>query len=184
MVFVLVAALVALAGLLLLDVLNLGHPVLNPLAHMASYSVHARAGWLLVVVGLACAASAFALVPALRRGRVPVVVFGVGLLVAGVVPTQPYGQWDDQSLATTVHGLAGWAAFIAVPLAAWRLRRDAPAWPGAAAATLVVLLLLGTIDSVGDGPDLLGHVLGLVERLLIAAELLWLVLAARAVRRT
>jgi hypothetical protein len=52
-----------------------------------------------------------------------------------LVPTEPYRQWDHQSLATTVHGIGG-------------------------------------------------HVAGLVERLLVVAELAWLVLAARAVRRT
>lgn len=180
---ILVSAATAVVALLLVDLLNLDHPVLDPVAHMASYFVHARAGWLLVVVALSAALAAFALAPRLRR-RVAVVVFGVGLLVAGLVPAQPYGQWDDQSLATIVHGIGGWAAFVAIPVAAWRLRRDAPVWPGAVAAACAVLLAVGTVEVMGDGPDHLGYVLGLVERALLVAELAWLVLAARAVRRT
>jgi hypothetical protein len=171
----------SVTALLLLDLLNLDHPVLDPVAHMASYFVHARAGWLLTIFAVACAAAALALVPHLRR-RVALGVFAAGLLVAGFVPTQPYGQWDDQSLATVVHGIAGWAAFVAIPVAAWRSRRDVPAWPGLAAAVLAVLLAAGTVEMMGDGPDHLGHVAGLVERLLLAAELTWLLLAARAVR--
>jgi hypothetical protein len=158
---VLIPAVTAVVALLLLDLLNLDHPVLDPVAHMASYFVHGRAGWLIPVVGLSAAAAAFAL-----------------------VPTQPYGQWDQQSLATVVHGIGGWAAFVAIPAAAWRLRRDAPVWPGAVAAVCTLLLAAGTVEVMGDGPDHLGYVLGLVERLLLVAELTWLVLAARAVRRT
>lgn len=181
MILVLGGALVALGALLLIDLLNLDHPVLDPVAAMVSYYVHARAGWLVIVVALGCAVAAFALVPRLRRPGA-VVVFGAGLLVAGLVPTQPYGQWDHQSVATGVHGLGGWAAFVAIPVAAWRSRRDVPVWPGAVAAALVVLLAAGTVDAM-DGPDHLGHGLGLVERLLIVAELTWVALAAWTVRR-
>ncbi|HEX6353721.1 DUF998 domain-containing protein [Actinophytocola sp.] len=183
MILVYLGVATSLAALLLVDLLNLDHPVLYPAAHMASYFVHARAGWLVTVLILAGAVAAFALLPHLRR-RAAVAVFGAGLVVAGLVPTQPYGQWDDQSLATLVHGIGGWAAFVAIPVAAWRLRRDVPAWPGLVAAVLVVLLAVGTVEVMGDGPDHLGHVAGLVERLLLVAELGWLVLAARTLRRT
>lgn len=183
MILVLGGAVTSVVALVLLDLLNLGDPVLNPVEHMASYFVHGRAGWLIVVVDVGCAIAAFALAPQVRW-RAAVIVFGAGMLVAGLVPTQPFGQWDHQSLATLVHGLGGWAAFSAIPVAAWLLRRDVPAWPGAVAAVLVVLLMAGTVDLVGDGPDHLGYVAGLVERLLLVAELAWLVLAARAVRRT
>jgi hypothetical protein len=181
MILVLGGAVTAVVALVLLDLLNLGDPVLDPVRHMASYFVHADAGWLVAVIGCSSALAAFALVPRLRR-RVAVVVFGVGLLIAGLVPTQPYGQWDHQSLATVVHGIGGWAAFVAIPVAAWRSRRDVPVWPGLVAAGCVVLLAAGTVEVMGDGPDHLGYVLGLVERLLLVAELAWLVLAARAVR--
>jgi hypothetical protein len=181
---ILIPAVTAVVAIVLLDLLNLDHPVLNPAEHMVSYFVHARAGdWLLPVIGVSAAVAAFALTPHLRR-RVAVAVFGVGVLVAGLAPTQPYGQWDDQSLATVVHGIGGWAAFVAIPVAAWRLRRDAPVWPGAVAAVCTLLLAVGTVEVMGDGPDHLGYVLGLVERLLLVAELTWLVLAARAVRRS
>jgi hypothetical protein len=183
MILVVGGAVTSVVALVLVDLLNLDHPVLNPVEHMASYFVHARAGWLVPVLALSAAVAAFALVPHLRR-RVAVAVFGVGILVAGLVPAQPYGQWDDQSVATLVHGLGGWAAFVALPVAAWRLRRDAPWWPGLVATVCVVLLAVGTVDLMEDGPDHLGYVAGLVERLLLVAELTWLVLAARAVRRT
>lgn len=181
MLLVFGGAAVAVVAMVVLDLVNLDHPVLNPVAHMVSYFVHARAGWLVAVVGVGAAVAAFALVLRLRR-RVAVALFGVGLLVAGVVPTQPYGEWDHQSVATLVHGVAGWVAFIALPVAAWRLRRDVPVWPGAVAAGLVVVLGIGTVD-VMDGPDHLGYVLGAVERALVVVELGWLVLAARVVRQ-
>jgi hypothetical protein len=180
---VLIPAAIAVVALVLLDLLNLDHPVLDPVEHMASYFVHARAGWLLPVVALSAAFAAFALVPHLRR-RVAVAVFGAGFVIAGLVPTQPYGQWDHQSLATLVHGVAALVAFAAIPVAACRLRRDVPAWPGLVAAACAVVFAVGLADVLGDGPDHVGYVVGLVERLLLVAELTWLVLAARAVRRT
>jgi hypothetical protein len=184
MILVVGGACAALCALLCLDLLNLGHPVLDPVAHMASYFVHARGGWLIVVVGVGCAVAAFALVPRLRRGpAVAVALFGGGLLVAGVVPTQPYGDWSGPSAATLVHGTGGWVAFLALPVAAWLARREVPVWPGLVAAVLVALLAVGTVE-VLDGPDHLGHVLGLVERLMIVADLGWLVAAAAVRGRT
>jgi hypothetical protein len=174
-------AAVAVGAMVLLDLLNLDHPVLDPVAHMVSYFVHGRAGWLVAVVGVASAVAAFAVAVRVRR-RTAVLVFGVGLLVAGLVPTAPYGQWDDVGVATLVHGIGGWAAFVAVPVAAWRSRADLPWWPGLVAGGLVGLLAVATVD-VMDGPDHLGHLAGLLERLLLVAELGWLVLAARTVRR-
>jgi hypothetical protein len=182
MVLALGGAVAALGALLLLDLLNLGHPVLDPVAHVVSYLVHARAGWLLAVVGAGCAVAAFAVVPRLRRGpAVAVAVFGAGLLVAGLVPTQPYGDWSGPSVATLVHGLGGWVGFLALPVAAWLARRDVPWWPGLVSAGLVVVLAVGTVEVV-DGPDHLGHVLGLAERLMIAADLVWLVAGAATLR--
>ncbi|GAB1508951.1 DUF998 domain-containing protein [Actinophytocola sp. KF-1] len=182
MILTVSGACAALAALLCVDLLNLDHAVLDPVAHMASYFVHARAGWLITVVGLGCALAAFAVVPRLRRGpAIAVAVFGAGLLVAGVVPTQAYGDWSGPSAATVVHGLGGWLAFLALPVAAWLARRDVPWWPGLVSAGLVVVLAVGTVE-VMDGPDHLGHVLGLAERLMIVADLGWLVLCAAATR--
>jgi len=174
-------AAVAVGAMVLLDLLNLDHPVLDPVAHMVSYFVHGRAGWLVAVIGIAAATAAFVFAAQVRR-RGAVLVFGAGLLVAGLVPTQPYGQWEQFDTATLVHGAAGWAAFVAVPVAAWRLRKDVPWWPGLAAGVLVVLLGAATLD-VMDGPDHLGDLAGLFERLLLVAELGWLVLASRTVRQ-
>jgi hypothetical protein len=182
MFFVVGGVVAALGALLCLDLVNLDHPVLDPVAHMASYFVHGRAGWLLVIVGVGCAVAAFSMASRLRRGAaVAVVVFGAGLLVAGLVPTQAYGDWSGPSVATLVHGIAGWSAFLALPVAAWLARRSVPWWPGLLAAGLVVVLAVGTVE-VMDGPDHLGHVLGLVERLMIVADLGWLVVGAATLR--
>jgi hypothetical protein len=151
-------AAVAVGAMVLLDLLNLDHPVLDPVAHMVSYFVHGRAGWLVAVIGVAVAVAAFVVAARVRR-RAAVIVFGAGLLVAGLVPTQPYGQWDHFDTATLVHGIGGWAAFVAIPVAAWRLRKDVPTWPGAVAAVLVGLLAIATLDSM-DGPDHLGRLAG------------------------
>jgi hypothetical protein len=182
MILVPVAAAVAVGAMVLLDLLNLGRSELDPVAHMVSFFVHERAGWLVAVVGVAAAVGAFALAPKVRP-RGGVLVFGVGLLIAGLVPTQPYGQWDTFGTATLVHGIGGWAAFVALPVAAWRLRRDVPVWPGAVAGVLVGLLAIATLDAM-DGPDHLGLLGGLIERLMVVAELGWLVLASRTVRRS
>ncbi len=182
MIVVIGGACAALGALLCVDLVNLDHPVLDPVAHMVSYFVHARAGWLIAVVGLGCALAAFATVPRLRRGpAIAVACFGAGLLVAGIGPTQAYGDWSGPSVATLVHGIGGWTAFVAVPVAAGRARRDVPPWPGFLAAALAVVLAVGTVE-VMDGPDHLGHVLGLVERLMIVADLAWLVLCAATTR--
>ncbi len=185
---VLFCAVVGFGAIVLLDLRNLGHPVLDPVADMASYFVHADGGWLIVLAGVGCAFAAFATVPAVRAQRavaVAVSLFGVGFLVAGLVPTQPYGDWDaPPSTATLVHGAAGWLAFLALPTAAWLLRGGPPAarWLAGVASASLVLLAVGTVE-VMDGPDHLGHVLGLLERLMIAADLGWLVVVARARQR-
>jgi hypothetical protein len=181
MVLVLGGVFAALGALLLLDLLNLDHPVLDPVQHMASYLVHGQAGWLLVVVAVGGAVAAFAAVPRLWWApATAVTVFGLGLLVAGIVPTQPYGDWSF-SAASLVHGVAGWAAFLALPVAAWLVRREVPWWPALVSGALVVVLAVGTAE-VMDGPDHLGHVLGLVERLMIVADLGWLVACVATLR--
>lgn len=188
-----IGAAAGLAGLLLVDLLNRDHPELDPVGDMASYFVHGRAGWVLVVALLCWAAATFAVLPVLRGHRVGaalVGLFGTGVAVAAVVPTQPAGNWDAPvSAATLVHGVAGWVAFVVLPVAAWLVNRRWRGLPLArarsmlmvTAAALLVLTAVGTVE-VMDGPDHLGHVLGLLERAMVVADVGWLVAASVAGR--
>lgn len=93
-----------------------------------------------------------------------------------------------------VHGTAAWPAFVALSVAALlltgplvaRQRTGRTALRAAAAASVVATLALAVcLVDVMDGPSLgLGSapiLVGLVERLAIAADLAWLALAATVV---
>ncbi|WP_422773833.1 DUF998 domain-containing protein [Plantactinospora sp. WMMC1484] len=207
-----VAADAILAGLALplagFGVADLVNPGWSPVERMVSFYVHApRAGWLIPTGALVLAAASAGLVRLAathtRGGRTGLWLLGLwcaGLLVVGIFPTDPYGQWDrPPSPAGMVHGLAGLTAFAALPMAAVLLsrawRRDARWRPVAAAlagsAALSALAFLGLVAITGDvmagGPSLTvgGYesVAGLAERVLLWSYALWLGTAAIGLRR-
>ncbi|MGW4893027.1 DUF998 domain-containing protein [Kitasatospora sp. NPDC004240] len=175
------------------------NPEYDLVSETLSRYVHGTAGWLLpaalLAVGAASAVLAVRLGAGTRRaGRVALLVWAVGILVAAVFPADPPGRWSRPSLSELVHGNAAFLAFAALPTAAVLLRRTLAARrPGlrtalnaltvasvAATAALAVFL----IDVMDGGPSLgLGGaptLVGLVERLVLAADFGWVALAVSA----
>lgn len=184
---------------------DLANPQWSWIELMASHFVNGRAGWLITIAGVAAAiASASLIGPAAtytrrhRAGLWLIGVWAVGMLVAGLVPADPPGQWDNSSPANVVHGLGGLTAFVALPAAALLLTR---AWRGderwrrvhrplaATAATTVVTLcafVAAWVDVI-DGPQLgvgpYPTIAGLLERVMIWSYVGWLAVVALALHR-
>jgi Protein of unknown function (DUF998) len=200
------AGLVASAGML--ATADLVNPQWSNVERMVSHYIHApRAGWLITVglVVLAAASAALLRVAALRTrgGRFGLWMLGVwtaAVLVGGIFPTDPYGQWDQPpTTAGMVHGVAGLIAFGTLPVAAVVLtrvwRRD-PRWhrvtsPLTVATVAAVTALLAFVviggDVMTDGPSLsfgpYQSLAGLAERVMLGAYLVWLAIAAAGLRR-
>ena len=197
------SARVALAGIaafaLAVLVLHGLQPALDPATQAVSFYVHGAHGWLLTAGLLALGLGSLALTVGLARsvrgaagaraGRWCLGVWGAGVLLGGIFPADPPGNWSaPPSVAGLIHGNAALVAFLALPAAAVLLsrafRRD-PNWRGvtaassalAAAVVICLILFLASLAPaiVSPGPPVL---LGLTERALIAACLAWLGVAA------
>ena len=197
---------VAGAAMAAADGLN---PQYNPLSEVASRYVNGTAGWLITValLGIGTASAVLAgwlgRLPELGRagriGRWALMLWAVGVFVAGVFPADPPGQWSRPSTSELVHGMAAWLSFAAFPVAAVLLTRavtrggtrPAVVVPGRLRSGLVGLVIASVVSTIGlavflvdvmGGPSLgFGGVptfVGLVERLVIVANLAWLALAA------
>ncbi|GIJ78668.1 Protein of unknown function [Micromonospora phaseoli] len=207
------AADAALAGLVLalaaIAVADAVNPQWSWVEHMASHFVHGRAGWLITVAGVTIAGASAMLIKlsaefnrtsrAGRIGRWMLGVWALGMLVAGVFPADPPGQWDrPPSTAGLVHGVGGLAAFLALPVAAvllTRAWRQQPRWQAAGPALRVARALvlaafavfMVTWVDVMVGPNLsIGSqhtVVGLTERVMLWADVGWLAVAATGLRR-
>ncbi|MEU4638985.1 DUF998 domain-containing protein [Micromonospora sp. NPDC023814] len=167
---------------------------LNPWALTVSdFAVSDRGGVIDAAMVVLAAATAV-LLPALRRahrspaarpGRAAELLLAAwigGLLLAALVPTNEPGLPMDT--AAYVHRYASVVAFLALPLAGWLLAARLPAVARAVRGlTLVSLALAATmVWSAYPGDRLL---LGLVERLLILAEVAVLaVVAVTLLRRS
>lgn len=193
-----------LIGFAVADVIN---PDRSPVESMISHYVHApRGGWLIPIGVLVMAVASGTLTwlagAYTRAGRLGLTLLGVwtaALLVAGVFPADPPGQWDKPpTTAGALHGVAGLLAFVVLPAAAvvisraWR--RD-PRWRpvagGLAVATVLSVaafaLFMITFFDVQGGPSLAvgpwATVTGLAERLMVWAYVGWLSVAAGGLRR-
>ncbi|MFE7563908.1 DUF998 domain-containing protein [Kitasatospora sp. NPDC057500] len=117
-----------------------------------------------------------------------------GILVAALFPADPPGHRGHPSPSELVHGNAAFLAFAALPAAALLLRGTLTARrPGlrtalnalavASVATTAALAVF-MVDVMDGGPSLgLGGaptLLGLVERLVLAADIGWVALAVAA----
>lgn len=186
---------------------DLMNPHWSPVERMVSYYVHARAGWLVTVALLSLSvASAVLLRLAVHRtqgGRAGLWLLGtwtIAVLLGGVFPVDPYGQWDrPPTPAGVVHGLAGLIAFVSLPTAAVALtrtwRRD-PRWPpvtrplivATVVTTTTFLAWLVAFIDVQSGPSLSAgrweSLVGLAERLMLWSYVAWLAIAAVGLRRT
>ncbi|MFD8530233.1 DUF998 domain-containing protein [Streptosporangium canum] len=187
---VLVGVGVGVAAFTISDVVN---REMSPVGETVSRFVNTGAGWLvplgLVAVALAAAALtvAVARTGASRAGTWLLGVWSLGLLLAAIFPADPPGQWDDPSVSESVHGFSAWAAFAAFTAAAVVLTR---AWPrnalltGATAALVsgMILFVVTLVDVMISRS--LPPVVGLTERIAIAACLGWMALAALRLPRT
>ncbi|MEV0651085.1 DUF998 domain-containing protein [Phytomonospora sp. NPDC050363] len=164
---------------------DLANPDYDPVAETASRFVHGTAGWLIPTAIAAMAAAAALLALAVRGlgGRIALWTAATGLALAAVFRADPPGHYSAPSASEMAHGLGAWIAFTALPVAALLLSRRlglrAAAWASVAATVVFTVFLI----DVMDGPSLrIGSsesLVGLTERLAIAANLVWLALAAR-----
>lgn len=181
------------AAIVVADLVNPGY---DWVAVPVSRYVNGTAGRLTTVAILGIGVASAAVVARVRGpGRWVLAVWAAGVLVAGVFPADPHGQWATPSASDMVHGSAALLAFAAFPVAALLLSRGrrglrAVAWLSVPATAAFAVYFV----DVTDGPDIGFGGLGLAERVLIAVNLVWLVMAAgrraahsdpgRAARRT
>ncbi|GIJ77328.1 Protein of unknown function [Micromonospora phaseoli] len=173
-----VAALLAIVG-------HLGVDGLDPVSLTVSDYAVSDSGGIIHVAMLLLAAASAVLIPALRqlghRGRVAegmLAVWAGGLLVSGLVPTNPPGT--EMGTAAYVHRYASVVAFVALPIAGWllaaRLPTDARVRLGLRALTLASLLLAAAMVWSAYPGDRAFY--GLIERALILTEVALLTLIA------
>ncbi|MFJ7158816.1 DUF998 domain-containing protein [Streptomyces sp. NPDC101118] len=178
---------------------------LNPRYDLVSETlsryVHGTAGWLLPAALLAVGAASAVLTVRLgavarRAPRAALAVWTAGILVAALFPADPPGHWTRPSLSELVHGNAAFLAFAALPTAAVLLRGTLAAGRPALSTALnaftvasvatTAALAVFLVDVMQGGPSLgLGGVptlVGLAERLVLAADLGWIALALAAAR--
>ncbi|WP_199547325.1 DUF998 domain-containing protein [Streptomyces sp. N35] len=173
---------------------SVNDPGLSPLQLTVSdFAALDRGGPIEMTMGLLGAVSLVLLLVA-RARRLPVrglpsvllTVWGVGLLVAAVVPTDPLTS--DLSAPAYVHRYASIAAFVALPLAGLLLDRRTRALPGAAGT---VLRLRALSLAALAGAVLMAYVagpggrefIGLVERVLLGCEVAMVGVLGRYVQR-
>ncbi|XIE80945.1 DUF998 domain-containing protein [Streptomyces sp. SBR177] len=190
-------------GVLAMTAVETLNPEYDLVSETLSRYVHGTAGWLLPAALLAVGAASVVLATRLgadgrragRAGRVALMVWAVGILVAAVFPADPPGHWSRPSLSELVHGNAAFLAFAALPTAAVLLRRTLTARrPGlrtaltaltAASIVSTAALAVFLVDVMDGGPSLgLGGaptLVGLVERVVLAADFGWVALAVSAV---
>jgi hypothetical protein len=179
--------------------LHAAQPELDPLTEAVSYYVHGTSGEWLTVSLLVLGLGSLALARLLRRtyegagaGIVSggVAVWGCGLVVGAAFPADPRGSWSGPpSVAGLVHGGAALLAFLALAAAALTLARGLradPAWrpAGRSLVPLGVACVLGLAGFFASLWPTLGAerppvLLGLTERLLLAAYSAWLWASAR-----
>lgn len=166
---------VSAAAIVVADAIN---PEVDPAGEMVSRYVNFTAGWLITValLGIGVASAGVTWLVRAGAGRIALGCWAVGVLVAGVFPADPPGQWDRASTSDMVHGAAAWTAFAVFPVAAVLLGRTrALRWLAVVSAVTTVVFAVFMID-VMDGPSMAG--IGAVERALILVNLVWLAIAA------
>ena len=182
--------------------MHLVQPEFNPVDVAVSYYMNGRLGWLLGAGLIAFGAGSLSLAVALRRALAPMragaglwllAIWGVGAIVGGIFPPDPYGQWDQPpSVSGLIHGGSALVAFVAFPPAVWLLSRRLSAHPafasrarllawlaGLSALSLIVFFFCLAPVFQGGAP----LALGLVERVVLAAYVAWLVVATVSVLR-
>jgi hypothetical protein len=183
--------------------LHVVQPTLDPLREAVSYYVHGAWGWMLTLGLIALGVGSIGLTFGLtdpprgrgaRTGRWLIGMWGGGVLLGGIFPADPPGRWNEPpSIPGMIHGQAAMLAFLVLPVGALLLARAAgqdERWRpergrllALAIATAVSLALFAaslTPVFVRPGPPIL---LGLSERILLAAYSAWIVTAAAGLIR-
>jgi hypothetical membrane protein len=123
-----------------------------------------------VAVAVCYVATGFGLRPAATRGRLVLIAAGVAGLLVAASPDPPPGGF---SLAHVIWAAVGFLLLSTWPLAAWQRGSDVP-WAlrphvAACAAGIIALLLAWFLAELAAG----GGQIGLAERLLGCAQVLW-----------
>jgi hypothetical protein len=162
-----------------------------------SYYVHGAHGWLLTVALLSIGAGSLALTAGLatliqgklaRLGLCLLAVWGIGTILGGIYSADPPGNWDrPPTVAGAIHGIAAIVALTAFPPAAVLISRsvrkarvngiDRLHTALAVASVVSFIAFFGSLFPVflRPGPPVL---LGLTERILLAAYAAWIGVAA------
>ena len=172
-------------------------PELSVAHDAVSYYMNGPWGWVLAAGLVAMGLGSFCLLDAIRRGvgvsragLWALGVWGAGAAVGGLFAPDPIGSWNKPpSVSGMMHGGAAMVAFLAFPVAAvtlshargWRMGggRFLPvlAW------TCVAFLVAFFATLAPAFADRAPRGLGITERLVLGANVAWLVAAGSAVRK-
>jgi len=173
-------------------------PDLSPLDQAMSYYVHGPAGWLTTLGLLGLGFGSLTLTLALaqeppqtfsRGGNWCLGIWTLGVFLGALFAADPPGQWDrPPSVSGAIHGMAAMVALVVFPVAAilWsrRLRQGTRQTPFAGGLYVLALVCAASLAAflaslvpvfLRPGPPVL---LGLTERVLFAADVAWIVVAA------
>jgi len=180
-------------------------PGYSPWRHFVSQLSTGDQSWMQIANFMVCGALVLFFVSGLRGalgpgkgitlGSVLLAIFGLGLVVAGIFVTDPAVGYPPgsplhpvQTLHGLIHGLAGLAVFVSLPLACFALARrfaGDPRWRGWVAYSIVTGLLVlasfvvanvtSVLDATGAVPN---APTGLLQRLGIILGWGWIALLA------
>jgi hypothetical protein len=176
-----VAAASAVLDLLVLGLLHVVSPEVDPLTRPVSEYALGGFGWLVVTRTLAQAVGPIALAVALRRegaGALLLLILGCLKLAMPLFPVDPLGM--PSTRAGQIHDVLGNLTFFLFPLAAlllFRALRRRGSRPAPATAVVLGIATVGVL--VGDAVG----ALGLAQRAYLVLCALWLLLAALALLR-
>ena len=176
-----IAAGAAVVDLLVLVLLHVVSPEVDPVARAVSEYALGDFGWLATVRTVAQAVGAIALAVALRRERVGallLLVFGVLKLAMLFFPVDALGA--PVTSAGQMHNLFGTLTFFLFPVAALVLFRPLRRRGSRLAPLVAVVLAIATAGVLAA--DAVGG-FGLAQRAYLALCAVWLLLAALAVLR-
>jgi hypothetical protein len=187
---------VAGAGLFLASVglMHAVQPRLSPVDMAVSYYMTGRLGWILGAGLIFLGIASLSLAVGLRRRFAPagtgagswlLVAWAIGVIICGLFAPDPPGHWDEPpSVSGAIHGVVAMIALLAFAPAAWLLSRNLPL-ERRGARLLEPLAILCALCLVGFFTCLMPvfasrapYALGLVERVLLAFNVGWVVMAA------
>ena len=176
-----VAAAAAVVDLLVLGLLHVVSPEVDPVARPVSEYALAEFGWIATIRTLAQGIGPIALAVALRRERVGallLLVVGVMKLAMPLFPVDALGT--PATRAGQMHDLLGNLTFFLFPVAALVLFRALRRRGSRLAPTFAVALAIATLGVLAA--DAIGG-FGLAQRAYLVLCAVWLLLAALAVLR-